>query len=329
MAVYGWPAAYAADLERALGSFPFFDFWGPRSGLASSRWIADAAIRTLRERQPALTMVYLPHLDYSHQRFGPGDARSLEAVRELDAVLADLAAAARERGAELVVVSEYGLEAAEAPVHLNRALRREGLLAVRETPVGEVLDTFASAAFAVADHQVAHVYARTGDAREHAAHVLRNLAGVESVLERREQVRFGLDHERAGDLVAVAARGSWFTYYHWLDDARAPDFARTVDIHRKPGYDPCELFLDPALRFPRLRIAHRLAQKALGLRYLMDVIPLDATLVRGTHGRLPDDPQDGPLFACTRPFGECGPEPPRGVVPMTSVADRVLEVMFG
>jgi len=195
---------------------------------------------------------------------------------------------------------------------------------VRETPVGEVLDTFASDAFAVSDHQVAHVYARTGEAREHAAHLLRNLDGVERVLDRVGQRKFGLDHERAGDLVAVARRGAWFTYYYWLDDERAPDFARTVDIHRKPGYDPCELFVDPRLRAPKLRVARRLLQKALSMRYLMDVIPIDATLVRGSHGRLVEDAEDGPVFLCSQPFETCGGEPRDGLVHMTSVGERVL-----
>jgi predicted AlkP superfamily pyrophosphatase or phosphodiesterase len=328
VAVYGWPTTYAAELESALGPFPFFDFWGPRSGLASSRWIADATLRTLEERRPTLTLCYLPHLDYDHQRLGPGAPRSLEALREVDALVGELAEGARRRGATLVVVSEYGLCAVERPVHVNRALRREGLLEVRATPAGEVLDTFASRAFAVSDHQVAHVYARSDEAREHARRVLRNLPGVAEVLDRAGQRRYGLDHARSGDLVAVSEPASWFTYYYWLDDARAPDFARTVDIHRKPGYDPCELLLDPALRLPRLRIAWRLAQKALGQRMLMDVIGLDAAQVRGSHGRLAQDPLDGPVFLCSRPFDACGGAPQRGVLRMTSVRDRVLGLIF-
>jgi predicted AlkP superfamily pyrophosphatase or phosphodiesterase len=328
-AVYGWPRSFVRDTEAELGPFPFFDFWGPRSGLASSRWIADAAIRALEREKPALTMVYLPHLDYSHQQLGPTHERSLAALSEVDAIAGDLIRAADEAGAAVVVVSEYGLEDATRPVHVNRALRKAGLLEVRETPTGEVLDTFGSTAFAVADHQIAHVYARTEEARQHAAHVLRNLDGVAEVLDRGAQRKYGLDHARSGDLVAVARKGAWFTYYSWLDDELAPDFARTVDIHRKPGYDPCELLVDPKLASPKLRVALRLAQKRLGLRYLMDVIPLDATLVKGTHGRLPDDPLDGPVFLCSEPFGPAGDEPRDGCVTMPSVRDRVLGLLFG
>jgi len=97
----------------------------------------------------------------------------------------------------------------------------------------------------------------------------------------------------------VAEPEAWFTYYYWLDDARAPDFARTVDIHRKPGYDPVELYLDPRIRFPKARIAWALAKRKLGQRALMEVIPLDATLVKGSHGRAPLSPLHGPLIAST------------------------------
>jgi hypothetical protein len=115
------------------------------------------------------------------------------------------------------------------------------------------------------------------------------------VLDAEAQRERGIRHERAGDLIAVADENAWFTYYYWNDDARAPDFARTVDIHRKPGYDPVELFLDPALRFPKARIAWRLLQKKLGCRMLMDVIPLDASLVKGSHGCRPVSRDDWPV----------------------------------
>ncbi len=327
LATYSWPTEFGARIEATLGPFPFFDFWGPKSGLPSSRWIADATIQTLREQRPTLTLAYLPHLDYDLQRFGPADARSLRAVADIDAIVGDLMQAASGVGARVVVVSEYGITAVDRPVHVNRALRDAGLLVVRKTPAGDALDVFASRAFAVADHQVAHIYCRDAHARTAAREVLRALAGVELVLEGEELARAGLDHPRSGDLVAVADRKAWFTYYYWSDRADEPDFARTVDIHRKPGYDPCELFLDPEIAMPKLRIARRLAQKKLGMRYLMDVIPVDATLVKGSHGRIPDDLRDGPVFLCSEPFARCGGEPARGVVEMTSVPNRVLALL--
>jgi predicted AlkP superfamily pyrophosphatase or phosphodiesterase len=330
-AVYSQPTEYGADLERVVGPFPFFDFWGPKSGLPSSRWLADAAIRTLATRSPTLTLLYLPHLDYDFQRFGPDDPRSRKAVQDVDAILGDLVREADRTGTEILVVSEYGIVAVDTPIEINRALRKAGLLVVRDTPAGEILDTHASRAFALADHQVAHVYTHRPEDAERADVVVRALPGVERVLSGEEKRAVGLDHPRAGDLVVVAKREAWFSYPYWLHDSAAPDFARTVDIHRKPGYDPCELFLDPKIPLPNLRIAARLLQKSLGFRYLMDVIPLDAHLVRGSHGRLPDDPRDGPVFLCSRPFGpeggECGPEPRDGAVEMTSVKDRVVALL--
>ncbi len=325
-AVYGAPHEYANDLERALGPFPFFDFWGPKSGLPSSRWIADAAIRTLEKQRPTLTLVYLPHLDYDFQRFGPDDERSKQAVADIDAIVGDLLAAAQRANAETIVVSEYGIVSVEHPIDVNIALRKAGLLAARATPAGEVLDVFASRAFAVADHQIAHVYVRDAADRAKARRCLESLAHVDRVLEGADLEALGLAHERAGDLVAIAKRNAWFTYYYWLDARDEPDFAPTVDIHRKPGYDPCELFLDPTLRFPKLRVARRLAQKKLGMRYLMDVIPRDPRLVRGSHGRLPDDPLDGPVFLASRPMTEIGGAVD-GPVAMTSVRDRILALL--
>jgi hypothetical protein len=251
----------------------------------------------------------------------------LQALTEVDALVGELVRAADALGAETIVVSEYGIGAVDTPIDVNRALRRSGLLVARETPAGEVLDTFASAAFAVADHQVAHVYVRSREALEHARSVILALPGVETILEGEVRRAHGLDHPRAGDLVAVARPNAWFTYYYWLDDAAEPDFARTVDIHRKPGYDPCEMFVDPAIAMPKLRVARRLVQKKLGMRYLMDVIPLDPKLVRGSHGRLPDDPRDGPVFLSSRPLRDCGGDPADGVVAMSSVKDRVLALL--
>jgi predicted AlkP superfamily pyrophosphatase or phosphodiesterase len=268
------------DLERHLGPFPFPSFWGPKAGLPSSDWIARAAARVIREKSPRLSLVYLPHLDYDYQRFGPG---SLERLREADACAGLVIDAAKERGQQVVVVSEYGIVPVSKAVYLNRELRRRGWLTVRDGPYGEMLETFESKAFAVADHQLAHVYVRGID-REEVRRALKAVPGVDRVADPAE---LELDHPRSGELIALSAPDAWFAYPYWLDDARAPDFARTVDIHRKPGYDPCELFLTSPLR-----AGARLLQKKLGFRYRMDVVPLDASLVKGSHGLRPA-PEDG------------------------------------
>lgn len=322
VATYAWPPAYGEGLERALGPFPFFDFWGPKAGLPASRWIADATIRTLREERPTLTMAYLPHLDYTHQKYGPRDERSVRALEELDGLVGDLVAAADEAGAVVVAVSEYGIRDVSRPVAVNIALRRAGLLHARPTPAGDVLDPFGSAAFALADHQVAHVYANDAAARARALEVLSGLDGVGELLHGEARAAAGLDHPNAGDIVALSEPDAWFTYYYWEDPSDEPDFAHTVDIHRKPGYDPCEMFFDPELRFPKLRAMRRLAQKKLGFRYLMDVIATEPALVRGSHGLVPEDADDGPVWISGEATDGEGP------VEMTSVKDRVLGLMF-
>ena len=159
----------------------------------------------------------------------------------------------------------------------------------------EILDAGASPAFALADHQLAHVYVQHGARVAEVKALLEGLDGVELVLDEEGKRAHGLDHPRSGELVAIATADRWFSYYYWLDDARAPDFARTVDIHRKPGYDPVELFVDPAIRLPPAAIGWRLAKRKLGMRTLLDVISLkDTQLVKGSHGRLTDDPDHGP-----------------------------------
>jgi predicted AlkP superfamily pyrophosphatase or phosphodiesterase len=288
------PADLAPALERALGAFPFPSFWGPRAGLPSTDWIAAASAHVIRERKPTFTLVYLPHLDYDLQRFGPNAPGTAERVAEADRAAGAVIDAAHATGAEVVAFSEYGIAPVSRAVLPNRALREAGLLAVRDGPFGETLDVFESRAFAVCDHQVAHVYARDEADRAAARRVLESVDGVGAVAEPAGPP--GAYRHRAGDLVLHAAPDAWFAYPYWLDDRRAPDFARTVDIHRKPGYDPCELFVDPAIAFPRLRVARRLAQKALGFRYRMDVVPLDPSLVRGSHGVPPADPSDGPVL---------------------------------
>jgi len=324
---YSQPPELRDRLQATLGVFPLLKFWGPGADITSSRWIADAAVQVLAENRPTLTLVYLPHLDYNLQRLGPDDPRIVDDLRAIDAEAGKLIEAARRNRAAVVVLSEYAITAVDRPVHINRLLRERGFLTVRREPLGwETLDCGASRAFAVADHQVAHVYVRRPQDVPSVAAALEGAEGIDMVLDRGRQAEFGIDHPRSGELVAVAAPGAWFTYYFWLDDALAPDYARTVDIHRKPGYDPVELFVNPALRFPNLHIARRLAQKKLGFRYYMDVIGLDATIVRGSHGRLPSpgrEASEGPVFISSSRTIE------RDTVPMTAVKEMLLGIQFG
>jgi predicted AlkP superfamily pyrophosphatase or phosphodiesterase len=334
--VYSWPYSIREEIKKDLGEFPFFSFWGPAAGVdspqgkadAASRWIAESAKWIENKYSPTHNLVYLPHLDYNLQRHGPfvvGDeVTSLTSknrnkfepphvgsykinpkihrdLREIDAIVGDLLDFFAKRGVQVILLSEYGITNVDTPVHLNRIFREQGWLTVKDELGLEILDAGASKVFAVADHQVAHIYLNDASLEKSVRTVLEKTSGVEKVLGKAEKIAAGIDHSRAGDLIAVARENAWFTYYYWLDDARAPDFARTVDIHRKPGYDPVELFLDPKIPLVKLKVAWRLLQKKLGLRMLMDVIPLDATLVKGSHGRRPADKKDWPVFITSQP----------------------------
>jgi predicted AlkP superfamily pyrophosphatase or phosphodiesterase len=279
-------------LTERLGPFPFWAFWGPKAGLASTQWIAKATSLVLREQRPQLTLVYLPHLDYDFQRY---DIHDPQRVAELDQCAGEVLDAAESIGAIPIVVSEYGLSPVLHPVFLQRALRQAGYLEIRNGPFGEMLIPGDSRAFAVVDHQVAHIYVRPGEDRTAVRRLLESIDGVDYVAEPGD---LQLDHPRSGDWIAVAKPDAWFAYPYWMDDASAPDFARTVDIHRKPGYDPAELFMTSGLR-----AAGRLLQKKLGFRYRMDVVPLNAALVRGSHGRLVEG-NTGPLVIGPDPPGE-------------------------
>ena len=321
--VYTQPAELRDELNARLGQFPLFKFWGPATDLTSSRWIADCARHVYETKRPTLTLVYLPHLDYNLQRLGPGHPIAGD-LRAVDALCGELIAAARRDGTRIVVLSEYGITPVNGAIHVNRVLREAGLIQIRTELGLELLDAGASEAFAVADHQVAHVYVRRPEQVQEVQRLLEGLPGVESVLGEEGKRAAGLDHPRSGELVLVARPDRWFTYYYWLDDARAPDFARTVDIHRKPGYDPVELFLDPALRVPQASVGWRLAKKALGFRYLMDVIPLDAGLVKGSHGRPTDDLAAGPVIISSE-----RELLPGGPVDATAAKALLLDHVFG
>lgn len=315
--VYTHPAAIRDDIKQELGDFPFPSFWGPIAGLPSSEWIAGSARWTEQRHRPDLALVYLPHLDYNLQRLGPDDPKLAEDVRAIDRVTGDLIDFYAKQGVRSVVLSEYGITKVTRSIALNRIFREKGWIAIREEMGRELLDCGASAAFAIADHQIAHVYVRDPALRPKVRAVLEAVPGVAQVLDGTALQAAGLDHGRSGDLVVFSSEDAWFTYYYWMDDIRAPDFARCVDIHRKYGYDPVELFVDPALSAVKLRIGLKLVKKKLGFRMLMDVIPLDPSLVKGSHGTCPADSAEWPVLIGTG----SGTEP----MAATAVHDRLLK----
>jgi predicted AlkP superfamily pyrophosphatase or phosphodiesterase len=317
--VHSHPLGIRDEIKRNLGPFPFPAFWGPVAGIASSEWIAASA-RWIEERHaPDLSLVYLPHLDYNLQRLGPDDPRLRDDVRAIDGVAGELIAFYAQRGVKTLVLSEYGITRVRRSLALNRLFRARGWLTLKDELGLELLDCGASRAFALADHQIAHVYVNDPSILGEVRALLESVDGVASVLDEAGQRAAGLDHARSGDLVAFSAEDAWFTYYYWEDDRRAPDFARCVDIHRKYGYDPVELFLDPELSLPKLRLAWKLLRKKLGFRTLMDVIPLDASLVRGSHGTCPANSDEWPVLIGTGASAD--------PIPATAVHDRLLAAL--
>lgn len=283
--VHTQPMGMREELKNDLGEFPFPAFWGPMAGIASSEWIAASAKWVEKKHSPTLNLVYLPHLDYPLQKDGPLAANIPEECRKIDKVATDLIDFYEARGIKVLVLSEYGISPVTRTIHLNRLFREKGWIQIKDELGLETLDCGASKAFAIADHQVAHVYVNDPAIRWEVRKLLGNTPGIDEVREVTDDWPEGVATERSGDFIAVAAADAWFTYYFWNDDALAPDYARTIDIHRKPGYDPCELFVDPAIKYPKLRIGKFLLKKKLGMRGLLDVIPLDASLVKGSHGR--------------------------------------------
>ena len=324
---YAHPASLRDELNARLGMFPLFKFWGPMTTIEASQWIADATCHVMATRKPTLTLCYLPHLDYNLQRLGPDPSHPhlQQDLREVDQVCGQLIAEAERTGARIVVVSEYGITPVTDAVPLNRHLRNEDLIAVRVEAEGrEYFDAGASETFAVCDHQLAHVYVKDPRRIPEIRALLEGIEGVDAVWGEEEKRAHGLDHPRSGELVAVSDADRWFSYYYWLDDAKAPDYAATVDIHRKPGYDPVEMFFDPAISMPKLRAGLKLVKRKLGFRQLMDLTSIrDTQLVRGSHGRLTAEP-DGPLVISSEAdaFDDDGP------VDATAFKDLVLRHVF-
>ncbi|AZQ57703.1 alkaline phosphatase family protein [Maribacter sp. MJ134] len=294
--IYSHPADLRDKVQATLGTFPLFEFWGPRTTINSSQWIADGAMETDKLHDPTLTFIYLPHLDYNLQRYGLDFDSIAKDLREIDGVVAELVNYYENQGANIVLLSEYGITNVNNPVHLNRVLRKNGYLSIRTERGLELLDAGASNAFSVADHQIAHVYVKDKSSIMAIKNLLQKIDGVQQVLSGTEIQKEHLQHERCGDLVVLADKDSWFTYYFWMDDAKAPDYARMVDIHKKPGYDPVEMLTNPKDKFVTAKVLWKLFKKRLGFRTVMNIIPVDATLIKGSHGRIPEDIEDYPML---------------------------------
>ncbi len=279
---YTKPQEFYGELLEKYDHFPLKHFWGPLANIKSSKWIANSAVECARKFKPDFFYIYLPHLDYAAQKFGPDSEQAIAAVEELDALIGELVADmnAGLEDPSWMVLSEYVITAVDHVSYPNRILRNAGLLSVCESdsdPGKEMLDFEHSDAWALVDHQFSHVFVkdRNEETIARVVELFQDTEGIDKVLVGPE--RGDLDHERSGDVVLVSNANSWQAYYWWLDDSLAPSFAHTVDIHRKPGYDPIELCFDMATMS----------------------VPLDATLVKGSHG-VPQEPgKEQGVLACS------------------------------
>jgi predicted AlkP superfamily pyrophosphatase or phosphodiesterase len=275
---YSKPVGYYEELKEKLGEFDLASYWGPLASHRSSEWICKAAEYTLEKQRPDTMLVYLPHVDYSAQRFGKGSAQARDDLKKADEMVGSMVQKTSELGirdqTEFVIFSEYSFNDVTGAVPINIVLRDAGLLATRIIQGREYVDLEFSKAFAMVDHQVAHIYVQE-EYFDRARRVVEDTDGVSQVLHSKEQKRsLRIDHPRSGDIIAISDIDRWFSYYWWYKEENAPDFAGKVDIHRKPGYDPVELFFDPKTKS----------------------VPLDSNLVRGSHGR-PADPSGGEGYA--------------------------------
>ncbi len=294
--IYSQPLSIRDTIKNDLGEFPFPSFWGPMAGLPSSKWIAESAKWVEEKYSPDLSLVYLPHLDYNLQRLGPKDPKIQEDVRAIDKIVGDLVQFYKEREIQPFLLSEYGISETNHCIHINRLFRSKNWLTIKDELGLELLDCGASKVFAITDHQIAHIYLNDPTLKKEVIEALSRIEGVSEILYDDSLKKAGLNHFRSGDLVAIAKENSWFSYYYWENDKKAPDFARCIDIHRKFGYDPCELFIDSEITLPKLKILSTLIKKKLGFRTLMDVIPLNTDLVKGSHGCKPKDKNFWPVL---------------------------------
>jgi predicted AlkP superfamily pyrophosphatase or phosphodiesterase len=277
---------YDHQLRGKFGEFNLATYWGPFASHKSSEWISQATIYTLENQRPNLLFTYIPHIDYSAQRFGKNSSQVKADLKIADSIVENIVQKTVDLGikdeSQFVILSEYGFNDVSGAIPLNLKLRDAGLFKTRTIQDKEYLDYEYSNAFAMVDHQIAHIYIKEGFANQ-TKKVLEGTPGIDRLLHEEEKKHLKIDHERSGDIIAISDRDKWFSYYWWYEPENAPSFARNVDIHRKPGYDPVELFIDPKTRS----------------------IAQDTGLVKGSHGR-PADPITGEgiaLYASSRKSG--------------------------
>ena len=264
---YSRPPNYYEDVSSKIGEFDLLSYWGPFASFKSTEWISKSVEYTLENHKPDLLLAYFPQLDYPSQKFGKNSTQVKEDLRKIDEVVDSIVKKVEKLGlsdeTEFIFFSEYGFNDVNDAIPLNKILRQNGLLETRTIKNKEYIDFEYSQAFAMVDHQIANIYLNDHADKIYVRKVLEEIKGIDMICANDKKQKLKIDNNRSGNLIAIADIDKWFSYYWWFDEDKAPTFTKTVDIHRKPGYDPLELFFDPAKKS----------------------VSFDTKLIKGSHGR--------------------------------------------
>lgn len=266
---YSKPINYYEEIVNQIGEFNLFSYWGPFASIQSSEWIGKSVNYTIEKNRPNLLFAYFPQVDYSAQKYGRESTQVKDDLKKIDAIVESIINKTKECGifndTEFLILSEYQFNNVNEALPINRILRDNDLLAIRTIRGKEYIDFEYSKAFAMVDHQVANIYLNDVKSKSNVKKILENIKGIDIVCDEKEKKDLKIDHSRSGDLIIIADKDKWFSYYWWeeSDEEKAPSFTKTVDIHRKPGYDPLELFMNTNKKS----------------------ISFDTSLIKSSHGR--------------------------------------------
>ncbi len=264
---YSRPPGYYEEVSQSIGEFDLYSYWGPFASFKSTEWISKSVEFTMEKHMPNLLCAYFPQLDYPSQKFGKNSNQVKDDLKKIDVVVNSIIEKIKKLGiiedTEFILFSEYGFNNVDEGISINKILTEKGMLATRTIKNKEYIDFEYSKAFAIVDHQIANIYLNNPEDKTNVKKILENIPKIEMICDDKEKQNLKIDHSRSGDLIAIANKDKWFSYYWWNDDDKAPTFAKTVDIHRKPGYDPLELFVNPQTKS----------------------IPFETSLIKGSHGR--------------------------------------------
>jgi len=274
---YSKPENFYEEISKEIGEFDLKWYWGPFASIESSKWIINATKITIKNHNPDLLLTYIPHLDYAGQKYGPESIEFQNSLSEVDELIGNLIdfLQSEKLEYEIIILSEYGFNQVNNSISPNIILNDNLLLQTRNIGGKEYIDFELSKAFAMCDHQIAHIFIKPGF--EETVTKIFEKQPIGKILNKKMQKELHIDNERSGDIILMSEKNSWFNYHWWTDEKFAPDFTFSVDIHRKPGFDPLELFFDMKTK----KISH------------------DTSLIHGSHGIIDNEISKLPIIGTT------------------------------